>query len=146
MDGMTFVGDLFGEGKMFLPQSQVIKSARGMKKAAPFTSCRRYRYRSFGNCRFGSDTSAHRKDNVQHTRQDFCTIFLNGMKKTLSNLRQNLSPIKSKPPATSIKCQAASSPLKNMNKKVLNVDTGNLALLAKYSMTRAVASRASVAA
>ncbi len=31
MDGMTIVGDLFGEGKMFLPQ--VIKSARVMKKA-----------------------------------------------------------------------------------------------------------------
>ena len=31
MDGMTTVGDLFGEGKMFLPQ--VVKSARVMKKA-----------------------------------------------------------------------------------------------------------------
>jgi len=31
MDGMSVVGDLFGEGKMFLPQ--VIKSARVMKKA-----------------------------------------------------------------------------------------------------------------
>ena len=31
MDGMTIVGDLFGEGKMFLPQ--VVKSARVMKKA-----------------------------------------------------------------------------------------------------------------
>lgn len=31
MDGMNVVGDLFGEGKMFLPQ--VIKSARVMKKA-----------------------------------------------------------------------------------------------------------------
>ncbi|ULX57967.1 methionine synthase [Ectothiorhodosinus mongolicus] len=31
MDGMNFVGDLFGEGKMFLPQ--VVKSARVMKKA-----------------------------------------------------------------------------------------------------------------
>jgi 5-methyltetrahydrofolate--homocysteine methyltransferase len=31
MDGMREVGDLFGAGKMFLPQ--VIKSARVMKKA-----------------------------------------------------------------------------------------------------------------
>ena len=31
MDGMKVVGDLFGEGKMFLPQ--VVKSARAMKKA-----------------------------------------------------------------------------------------------------------------
>ena len=31
MDGMNRVGDLFGEGKMFLPQ--VVKSARVMKKA-----------------------------------------------------------------------------------------------------------------
>lgn len=30
MDGMNIVGDLFGSGKMFLPQ--VIKSARVMKK------------------------------------------------------------------------------------------------------------------
>jgi 5-methyltetrahydrofolate--homocysteine methyltransferase len=31
MDGMNVVGDLFGAGKMFLPQ--VVKSARAMKKA-----------------------------------------------------------------------------------------------------------------
>ncbi len=30
MDGMAIVGDLFGSGKMFLPQ--VVKSARVMKK------------------------------------------------------------------------------------------------------------------
>jgi 5-methyltetrahydrofolate--homocysteine methyltransferase len=34
MDGMNHVGDLFGEGKMFLPQ--VVKSARVMKKAVAF--------------------------------------------------------------------------------------------------------------
>src|SRR5438105_7598591 len=33
MDGMNVVGDLFGSGKMFLPQ--VVKSARAMKKAVP---------------------------------------------------------------------------------------------------------------
>ena len=34
MDGMKHVGDLFGAGKMFLPQ--VVKSARAMKKAVAF--------------------------------------------------------------------------------------------------------------
>ena len=34
MDGMAIVGDLFGEGKMFLPQ--VVKSARVMKKAVAY--------------------------------------------------------------------------------------------------------------
>ena len=34
MDGMRVVGDLFGEGKMFLPQ--VVKSARAMKKAVAY--------------------------------------------------------------------------------------------------------------
>lgn len=36
MDGMNVVGDLFGEGKMFLPQ--VVKSARVMKKAVAILS------------------------------------------------------------------------------------------------------------
>lgn len=34
MDGMKVVGDLFGDGKMFLPQ--VVKSARAMKKAVAY--------------------------------------------------------------------------------------------------------------
>src|SRR5690606_17508412 len=34
MDGMGVVGDLFGEGKMFLPQ--VVKSARVMKKGVAY--------------------------------------------------------------------------------------------------------------
>ena len=34
MDGMSIIGDLFGEGKMFLPQ--VVKSARVMKKAVAY--------------------------------------------------------------------------------------------------------------
>ena len=32
MDGMNVVGDLFGSGKMFLPQ--VVKSARGSQSVA----------------------------------------------------------------------------------------------------------------
>ncbi|MGH7844419.1 MAG: vitamin B12 dependent-methionine synthase activation domain-containing protein, partial [Candidatus Binatia bacterium] len=38
MDGMNVVGDLFGEGKMFLPQ--VVKSARVMKKAVAYLTPR----------------------------------------------------------------------------------------------------------
>ena len=34
MDGMGVVGELFGAGKMFLPQ--VVKSARVMKKAVAY--------------------------------------------------------------------------------------------------------------
>ena len=34
MDGMNVVGDLFGSGKMFLPQ--VVKSARVMKQAVAY--------------------------------------------------------------------------------------------------------------
>src|SRR5258708_33790147 len=34
MDGMKVVGDLFGAGKMFLPQ--VVKSARAMKRAVAY--------------------------------------------------------------------------------------------------------------
>src|SRR6202022_1457142 len=34
MAGMNIVGDLFGDGKMFLPQ--VVKSARGMKQAVAY--------------------------------------------------------------------------------------------------------------
>jgi 5-methyltetrahydrofolate--homocysteine methyltransferase len=34
MDGMNVVGDLFGSGRMFLPQ--VVKSARVMKKAVAY--------------------------------------------------------------------------------------------------------------
>ncbi len=42
MDGMNVVGDLFGAGKMFLPQ--VVKSARVMKKRSP-TCCLTWRRR-----------------------------------------------------------------------------------------------------
>ncbi|XP_056627811.1 methionine synthase [Triplophysa dalaica] len=52
MNGMKIVGDLFGVGKMFLPQ--VIKSARVMKKAVghliPFMEKEREEMRSNGEC------------------------------------------------------------------------------------------------
>ena len=50
MDGMNVVGDLFGEGKMFLPQ--VVKSARVMKKAVahltPYIEARKQAGQSHG--------------------------------------------------------------------------------------------------
>jgi 5-methyltetrahydrofolate--homocysteine methyltransferase len=55
MDGMNVVGDLFGSGKMFLPQ--VVKSARVMKKAVahliPFIEAKR-RSRGRRRARAGS--------------------------------------------------------------------------------------------
>jgi 5-methyltetrahydrofolate--homocysteine methyltransferase len=50
MDGMNVVGDLFGSGKMFLPQ--VVKSARVMKKSVayllPFMEAEKEAYKSHG--------------------------------------------------------------------------------------------------
>ena len=47
MDGMNIVGDLFGSGKMFLPQ--VVKSARVMKRAVahliPYIEAEKLTYR-----------------------------------------------------------------------------------------------------
>ena len=52
MDGMNVVGDLFGAGKMFLPQ--VVKSARVMKKAVayllPFIEAEKLRTGDAGKC------------------------------------------------------------------------------------------------
>jgi len=51
MDGMNIVGDLFGEGKMFLPQ--VVKSARVMKRAVawlmPFMDAEKEEQEAQGN-------------------------------------------------------------------------------------------------
>ncbi|GMR21450.1 MAG: methionine synthase [Gammaproteobacteria bacterium] len=52
MDGMNTVGDLFGDGKMFLPQ--VVKSARVMKKAVAYLL-------PFINEEKGTDTSSNGK-------------------------------------------------------------------------------------
>lgn len=53
MDGMNVVGDLFGSGKMFLPQ--VVKSARVMKKAVaylePYMEAERQKNTAKSNCR-----------------------------------------------------------------------------------------------
>ena len=52
MDGMNVVGDLFGAGKMFLPQ--VVKSARVMKKAVAYL-CRSWRPRRPRPARRGTE-------------------------------------------------------------------------------------------
>jgi 5-methyltetrahydrofolate--homocysteine methyltransferase len=49
MDGMSVVGDLFGSGKMFLPQ--VVKSARAMKRAVAYLEPFMEAERSGGNGR-----------------------------------------------------------------------------------------------
>ena len=54
MKGMSVVGDLFGSGKMFLPQ--VIKSARVMKKAVahliPYMEQEKQDMMALGNANF----------------------------------------------------------------------------------------------
>jgi 5-methyltetrahydrofolate--homocysteine methyltransferase len=56
MDGMKIVGDLFGAGKMFLPQ--VVKSARVMKRAVkylePFMEAEKARNEQLGEVRRGN--------------------------------------------------------------------------------------------
>ena len=71
MDGMNVVGDLFGAGKMFLPQ--VVKSARVMKKAVayliPFLEAEKRplaRLRS----RSGKDPDGHREGRRARHRQE----------------------------------------------------------------------------
>lgn len=60
MDGMNIVGDLFGEGKMFLPQ--VVKSARVMKKAVavltPFIEAEKERKKLAGQESAGAGNSS----------------------------------------------------------------------------------------
>ncbi len=59
MDGMKTVGDLFGAGKMFLPQ--VVKSARAMKRAVaylePFMQAERDAALAAGNAIAGRETN-----------------------------------------------------------------------------------------
>ena len=74
MDGMNIVGDLFGAGKMFLPQ--VVKSARVMKQAVAHLDsvhrgreggARRRRRRS---ARQGQDRDRHRQGRRARHRQE----------------------------------------------------------------------------
>src|SRR3546814_12506745 len=62
MDGMNVVGDLFGAGKMFLPQ--VVKSARVMKKAVayllPYIKAEKERTGDTGKSKYGRPTGRER--------------------------------------------------------------------------------------
>ena len=60
MDGMNVVGDLFGSGKMFLPQ--VVKSARVMKKAVAYLT------------QFLEAEKKAAQDNGQRTKLVFATV------------------------------------------------------------------------
>ena len=74
MDGMSVVGDLFGAGKMFLPQ--VVKSARVMKKAvAHLTPFMEAEKAARGGCRrdrqgAGQDHSRDRQGRRARHRQE----------------------------------------------------------------------------
>ncbi len=72
MDGMKVVGDLFGAGKMFLPQ--VVKSARAMKRAVaylePFMEPRtRRRSRSAGQDRARDREGRRARHRQEHRRR-----------------------------------------------------------------------------
>ena len=71
MDGMNVVGDLFGSGKMFLPQ--VVKSARVMKKAVgylmPYIDEETQRLRDEGMTRRPGDGAMGRQGDMATRRQ-----------------------------------------------------------------------------
>jgi 5-methyltetrahydrofolate--homocysteine methyltransferase len=58
MAGMSVVGDLFGSGKMFLPQ--VVKSARVMKKSVAYLQPYLEAEKSEGNTQ-GKNITSNRK-------------------------------------------------------------------------------------
>ena len=70
MDGMNVVGDLFGSGKMFLPQ--VVKSARVMKKAVAYLE---------------PFMEAERRKNVQ---QNVCKVLLATVKGDVHDIGKNI--------------------------------------------------------
>jgi cobalamin-dependent methionine synthase I len=71
MDGMNVVGDLFGAGKMFLPQ--VVKSARVMKAAVahlePYIEEEKIRIGPAGRAGQGRDHHGHRQGRRARHRQ-----------------------------------------------------------------------------
>ncbi len=72
MDGMQVVGDLFGAGKMFLPQ--VVKSARVMKKAVayllPFMEAEKQQPRPWPQIGPRQDPAGHRQGRRPRHRQE----------------------------------------------------------------------------
>ena len=75
MDGMKVVGELFGEGKMFLPQ--VVKSARVMKKAVgcllPYIEAEK---KGGGNSRAGKVVMATVKGDVHDIGKNIVAVIL----------------------------------------------------------------------
>ena len=71
MDGMNVVGDLFGAGKMFLPQ--VVKSARVMKQAVahlePYMDAERREARGAGPDRHGDGQGRRARHRQEHRRR-----------------------------------------------------------------------------
>ena len=75
MDGMNVVGDLFGEGKMFLPQ--VVKSARVMKKAVAWLQpLSRPRKQSTAGGKPGNDRLATVKGDVHDIGKNIVGVVL----------------------------------------------------------------------
>src|SRR5205823_1006304 len=88
MDGMKVVGDLFGAGKMFLPQ--VVKSARAMKKAVaylePFMERERQQAEAAGD-HPGGPASRERRGGA--TRRGKATIVLATVKGDVHDIGKN---------------------------------------------------------
>lgn len=74
MQGMQQVGDLFGEGKMFLPQ--VVKSARTMKKAVAFLQPYLEQQRSAATARSGCYVVATVKGDVHDIGKNIVAVVL----------------------------------------------------------------------
>ena len=66
MAGMNIVGDLFGDGKMFLPQ--VVKSARVMKQAVAYLMpfMEEEKARNLANGIAGDGAQLRRQDRARH--------------------------------------------------------------------------------
>jgi len=74
MDGMNIVGDLFGEGKMFLPQ--VVKSARVMKKAVAYLTPYLEKEKKGGNASAGKVLLATVKGDVHDIGKNIVGVVL----------------------------------------------------------------------
>jgi 5-methyltetrahydrofolate--homocysteine methyltransferase len=84
MDGMKVVGDLFGAGKMFLPQ--VVKSARAMKKAVAYLEPFMERERLEGNAPAGGPRDCE----LEKARRSKGTIVLATVKGDVHDIGKNI--------------------------------------------------------
>jgi 5-methyltetrahydrofolate--homocysteine methyltransferase len=85
MDGMKVVGDLFGAGKMFLPQ--VVKSARAMKKAVAYLEPFMERERQEGNSECGVRSA---ECGSEHARRSKGKIVLATVKGDVHDIGKNI--------------------------------------------------------